>query len=595
MSDDFENEIRIVFFQEASINLEELEEIYLYLNESTPVELLEKCFRFAHNLKGSAKAVGFNDISEFLHHIESFLLLIKNKNIVCSKNVTTLLLQCNDRLQKMLNNAQVSPQNSIDFSDLVLEIEKVKSNTTPIEKNEEIKSSKVVIETIDQGIVIFDEEQTPATTTEAEQNTSAKMPTQNSNQLKTHTPSKIKKDLSLEFLRVPLYKVEKLQNYVGEMVILESILKEKMHIDQYNTMKNSFRQLDKITKEIQDTVMSLRLVPIKPLFQKLSRTARDISSALNKEIQIEFVGEETEIDKFVLDEISDPLIHMIRNSIDHGIENKDERIKKSKREQGLITVEANHESGYLVLTITDDGRGINHTVIKEKAVQKGIIRENTVLSIDKCLELIFAPGFSTKDEATEISGRGVGMDVVRTNIESLNGTVKISTEVDKGTCFRIKIPLSISIMDAFIIEIGKENYVIPIHQIKETVSVQQNKPKYVSGIGEIIILRNEEIPVFNLANGLGYQPTQNNVNTNEQVIMITDDNYKKIGFIVDKILSIQSVVTKPLGEELHLDIGIMGSVILGNGKAVPILDTINLTKSNLFTKNIQNNMKRISQ
>ncbi len=610
MSDDFEKEIQSIFFQEAFINLEEAEEVYLKLDENSPIDIIERSFRHAHNLKGSAKAVGFNEVSNFLHNIEALLLLIKNKTIVCTKDVGTVLLECNDKLRSIINELKNNSSFIPECSEYINKINNLKTSLAEnqgiilsTEKKEEIGAENDIVFFADTNTSQELSEKTAEIKEEKIQSSSEKHETDNNNialnyvqQKPVQTSAKKqKKDLSAEFLRVPLQKVEKLQNYVGEMVILESMLKEQVKTEQSQLLKNYFRQLDKITKEVQDTVMSLRLIPIKPIFQKLSRTARDTSLSLNKNIEIKFIGEETEIDKFVLDEISDPLMHMVRNSIDHGIETPEERKNKNKPEVGTVTVQATHESGYLVLIINDDGKGLNAKILHEKAEQKGVIKKGLNLTEAECFQLIFAPGFSTKAEATEISGRGVGMDVVKTNIESLNGSISIESEIDKGTHFKIKIPLSIGIMDAFIIEICNEKFVIPIAQIKETINLQNCNIKHVTTLGDVLILRNEEIPIIDLGLGLSVPnyANKNKEQNKERVIMVTQDKEQKVGVLVDKILTIQSVVTKSLGEELRLESGIVGSVILGDGKAVPILETSSLIKNRSFMQNLQRNNNRI--
>lgn len=332
--------------------------------------------------------------------------------------------------------------------------------------------------------------------------------------------------------------------------------------------------------------MNLRLVPIKPVFQKLARTARDTSSMLKKEINLEFDGEETEIDKFILDEISDPLMHMVRNAIDHGLESNEERTTKNKPREGHVSVKAIHEAGNLVISVKDDGKGLNPKALYEIATKKGVIKGTENLTDEECYQLIFAPGFSTKVETTEISGRGVGMDVVKTNIEMLSGKISIQTELDKGTNFLIRIPLSVGIMDAFITEINGEKYIIPVNQVIECLSLSKSNINNISGNESVIILRNEEITVIDLGQGLF---SKRNDKVKEKVIIIAQGHGKKIGVIVDKIISIQSVVTKAIGEEMRCEKGFVGSVILGDGKVVPIIEVSELISGNYFQQNLQRN------
>lgn len=580
MLDDFELELQKTFFQEADINLEEAEEVYLQFSENPPEDLLARSFRLAHNLKGSAKAVGFSEVAEVLHHLENLLLKLKKKEMNVNNSVINVLLMTNDKLKEYIEDLKNNPSEKIENSNIISEISQLLSNSPNSEATTGMQEQNM-------GAMFFHNEQSN-TIDGAKKD---EEPTKKDRKL---TKQKPKKDLSEEIIRIPLNKIEKLQNYIGEIVIVQSIFAEQIKTIQNQSFKNYFRVLNKTTKEVQDIIMNLRLVPIKPVFQKLARTARDTSEMLKKEIQLVFEGEETEIDKFILDEISDPLMHMVRNAIDHGLENNAERASKNKPHAGLVFVKARHEAGNLIITVKDDGKGLNASSLYEIATKKGVIKGTEKLTNEECYQLIFAPGFSTKVETTEISGRGVGMDVVKTNIEALNGKIEITTELEKGTNFIIKIPLSIGIMDAFITEINNEKYIIPVNQVIECLSLAKSNLNHISGNEAVIILRNEEITVVNLGQGLATK-VSDKVKEREKVIIIAQGHGKKVGVIVDKIISIQSVVTKSIGEEMRCEKGIVGSVILGDGKVVPILDVSELISSNYFQQNLQRNKPIHSQ
>lgn len=605
MSDDFETELRSIYFQEASENLEEAEATYLKFNENMSMDIIEKSFRFAHNLKGSSKAVGFNEVADLLHHMENVLLALKKKELVCSANIANILLEANDTVKDTINNLKQDANYKPNYSTILEKINSIK-NSVPVQAENKVEPK---VQSVSDMVFDNKPEEKKEVLAQVSQETSAQvsqetspqekqlvLPEENKaisaveNSTQNKKPS-VKKEITDEHIRVSLGKIAKLQNYIGEMVILEGILKENLRNDIHPSIKNIFRQLDKNTKEVQETVMGLRLVPVKPVFQKLSRTIRDTSALLGKKINLEFIGEEIEIDKFILDQISDPLMHMVRNAVDHGIENEQERIEKNKPVEGFLSVQAIHEGGTLVINIIDDGKGLDPKVLFEKAVAKGIIQANKILTNEQCLQLIFASGFSTKVETTEISGRGVGMDVVKTNIENLNGSIQIESEVNKGTHFKIVVPLSIGILSAFIVESCGKKYVVPLHKVKEAISLKMNPLKNVPGMGNIVILRKEEIPVFDLAVGLSLE--QKNENNDEKVILVMEDSNQKFGVILDKIVSIQSIVTKSLGEELRCQSGIIGSVILGDGSAVPILEMPSLIKSEIFIQNIQRTQKRV--
>ncbi|APJ03124.1 chemotaxis protein CheA [Silvanigrella aquatica] len=579
MDEDFEKELRNTFFQEADINTEESEEVYLQFSENTPMDLLSRSFRLAHNLKGSAKAVGFAKIADILHHLESLLLRLKKKELEINNNIINTLLKTNDKLKEMISNYKINMDYNPDISEIIHEISNIIHQENKELTNDQ--ASNVVIESIEKQ---SDEELQP----NQEFGFFAKNEPSKSPKNEIH---KVKKDITDDVIRIPLVKIEKLQNYVGEIVIAQSMFDEQIKNTQNQILKNSFRLLKKTTKKVQDIIMSLRLVPIKPIFQKLDRTARDTSAMLNKKIKINFSGDNTEIDKFILDELSDPLMHMVRNAIDHGLEFEEERELKNKSKNGNIYVKASHESGNLVVEIQDDGKGLNPKILYDIGVKRGLIKEGQTLSENECYELIFLPGFSTKEETTEISGRGVGMDVVKTNISMLNGNIDIFSKIDKGTTFKIKIPLSIGIMDAFIAEIANDKFVIPVSQVIECLSLSKSNVTKISSSDKVIILRNEEIPIIDLALGLNSKINDLKNNT-DKVIIITQKNNKKIGVTIDKIISIQSVVTKSIGEELRCGKGISGSVILGDGRVVPILEVSDLVSDKLFQQNFQRNLSR---
>lgn len=575
MLDDFELELQKTFFQEADINLEEAEEVYLQLGENPPEDLLARSFRLAHNLKGSAKAVGFSEIAEILHHLENLLLKMKKKELKVTNSVVNILLMINDKLKEFIEKLKSNPGEKLENKIIIENISKVLSDSGSQTNLQET--------TENQGAFLFqNDESQPIDEVKKDEI-----------KIQKHNKQKLKKDLTEEIIRIPLSKIEKLQNYIGEIVIVQSIFAEHIKAMQNQNFKNYFRVLNKTTKEVQDIIMNLRLVPIKPVFQKLARTARDTSAMLNKQIQIDFSGEDTEIDKIILDEISDPLMHMVRNAIDHGLENNAERIEKNKTLEGHVSVTATHEAGHLIISVKDDGKGLNAKNLYEIATKKGVLKGTENLTDEECYQLIFAPGFSTKVETTEISGRGVGMDVVKTNIEMLNGKINIQTEIDKGTNFIIRIPLSVGIMDAFITEISGEKYIIPVNQVIECLSLIKSNINHISGNEAIIILRNEEISVVDLGKGL-FPKKIEKVKEKEKVIIIAQGHGKKIGVIVDKIIAIQSVVTKSIGEEMRCEKGFVGSVILGDGKVVPILDVTELISGKFFQQNLQKNKTSIS-
>ena len=303
-------------------------------------------------------------------------------------------------------------------------------------------------------------------------------------------------------IRVDLEKVDRLVNMVGELVITEAMLRtqsrELASMEKFSGLVRGIEDLSQHMRELQEAVMAVRMQPVKTIFSRMPRIVRDLSAQLGKDIRLEMSGENTEVDKTVIEQLSDPLTHMIRNSVDHGIEQPDVRIKAGKPAQGMIHLSADHRSGRIVIEIEDDGAGINRPKVLAKAREKGLIAPDAVLTDEECDNLIFLPGFSTADVVSNVSGRGVGMDVVRRNIKSLEGTVKIKTDPGKGSVFVVSLPLTLAILDGMIVRVGVENYIIPITSIIETLRPKADEVRRVEGHSDVINVRGEFVPIIYL-------------------------------------------------------------------------------------------------
>jgi two-component system chemotaxis sensor kinase CheA len=378
-----------------------------------------------------------------------------------------------------------------------------------------------------------------------------------------------------ESIRVSLSRVEKLLNFVGEMVILQAVLREQAADSNSHLLKRTVHQLGKVTKEVQDMSMSLRMVPLKPTFQKMQRIVRDTAGALGKTVQLILVGEDTELDKTVLERINDPLVHLVRNSVDHGVENADVRRSRGKTPDGHVTLSAYHQSGKLVIEVKDDGGGLDPEKLKNIATQKGILKPGAVLTEKEAYNLIFAPGFSTKAEVTDISGRGVGMDVVRTNIQELNGEIQIESEIGKGTTFKIFLPLTLAIIDGMVIKLGDERFVIPLSHVHESVKPNIEDIKFTTGMGEVFMLRGENLPMYRLSHLLGRKST---LESHEMIAVVVRTGEIPFAILIDDIIGQYQVVIKQLGPEVQGIRGISGSTILGDGRPALILEPVDLVK-----------------
>ena len=381
-------------------------------------------------------------------------------------------------------------------------------------------------------------------------------------------------------IRVDTDKIDTLINMVGEVVITQSMLGligENFTMDKVGQLKRGLAQLERHTRDLQQSVMNIRMLPISFVFSRFPRLVHDISTKLNKKITLKLVGENTEVDKAVVELINDPLVHLIRNSLDHGIEMPAERIAAGKPETGTIELKAYHRGGHIVIEIIDDGRGMDKSKLLAKAIEKGLVEESAIMTDKQILELIFMPGFSTAEQLSDISGRGVGMDVVRRNIQSLGGNIDIISELGKGSTIAIHLPLTLAILDGQSVAVGDETYIVPLVSIIESINITEKMLNKVAGKGETFKLRNEYLPIirmreiFNVKTGAATKP-------NEGVIVVVEGQGALCGFLVDELLGQQQVVIKSLEANYRRVEGVSGATILGDGSVALILDVPGLVR-----------------
>jgi len=643
--DDFERQLQETFLEEATQLIDDAEQCFLSL-ESDPdnKELLEKIFRLAHNLKGSAKAVGFDQVSVFTHQFESLLLKLKSGELPVTGNIVGLLLRSNDHISFMIKTLKESPQNNIENLELIEEIKahmngEVSQNThssnepmpdhssAPTETDHspvDIPNDAPPLESTDapppaaEGFVNFSD---PAVTAAIQANLASMSPANPEGfvnfsdpavtaaiqatlgsspvapadkptapvlkivpeaKVATPAPAAAAKPAAQpstvdESIRVSIKRLEKLLNFVGEMVILQTVLNEQATGTGSTLLRKTVHQLGKVTKEVQDISMSLRMVPIKQNFQKMQRIVRDTSALLGKKINLVLHGEETELDKTVLENISDPLVHLVRNAVDHGIESGADRVKAGKPEVGTVTLSAYHHGGKLVIDIVDDGGGINTEVLQRKAIEKKLIRPDAKLTEKEKINLIFKPGFSTKAVVSEVSGRGVGMDVVKNNIASLQGEVDVTSTMGKGSCFKITLPLTMAIIDGMTVRIEKERYVIPLSHVHESVRPTLADIHLSAGVGEVLLLRGENLPIYRLSSLLAKKTPP--AAATDCIAIVVRTSQTPFAILVDDILGQQQVVVKKLGAEIKNTHGFSGSAILGDGRPALILELSELVNS----------------
>jgi two-component system chemotaxis sensor kinase CheA len=590
---EFEQEVKQDFLVEATQLLNDAEQAFLALeSDKHNMNLMNEIFRLAHNLKGTSRAVGFGDVAEFTHEWENLILKLKEKHLEVTDEIVSLLLECNDHVSGMDMDAKFNSTEIIEKIKAALEGKLPTANSEAVV--EEFKADEISMDDInlienfeknlDMVVAVEEKSEMPVASFIPENKVEEKViPIQN-----TATSAKeVKKEANKavvedDSIRVSLSRVDTLNNVVGELVILQTVLNQHREEAQSSIMLKSLSQLAKLSKEIQNISMSLRMVPVKSTLQKMQRIVRDTSKALNKKVQLDLIGEETEIDKTVLEYLADPLVHIVRNAVDHGLETTEDRVKAGKSEEGRVSINAFHEGNSLVIEIKDDGKGINHEVIRAKAIEKKVISPNANLTKDELVNLIFHPGFSTKAEVSEISGRGVGMDVVKTNIEKLSGEVKVITELGKGSTFRVVLPLTMAIIEAMVTRVGDEKYVIPLAQVYESLSPTADIVEHVNGVGECLKIRGQVIPLFKISKTL-----QRNIKekaTADQIAIIVNNNDKSFAVLVDDILHQQQVVIKKLGTEIQNQKGFMGSSILGDGRPAFILDLIELYSGSMKKK-----------
>ena len=383
-------------------------------------------------------------------------------------------------------------------------------------------------------------------------------------------------------IRVDTRKLDSMMNLVGELVIAQSrIMQITSKIENGGTeLKEAVSSIDRITREIQEEVMNIRMMPIGPIFSQFKRYVRDLCIELDKDIKLEIKGETTEIDKNMLEQLSDPLKHIIRNSIDHGIEaTREMRIERNKPEYGTIILSAAHQEGHVVISIEDNGNGLNKDKIYSKALEKGILKKDIQYTDSEIYKTIFLPGFSTADKVSDISGRGVGMDVVRVNIEKLKGRIEIKTDLGKGTTIIIKLPLTLAIIEGITFSLGSHIYVMPLLGIIEQLKVKLDKLKPFEGKGEMINIRGEYIPLVRLHKVFDVETTVTDVE--KGIVVVAESGYKRCAIFVDELLDQQQVVIKSLDDHFSKHAGISGGTILGDGQIALIIDIQGLANETL--------------
>ena len=381
-------------------------------------------------------------------------------------------------------------------------------------------------------------------------------------------------------IRVGIDKVDSLINMVGELVITQAMLSQLGEQEITETtiasLQEGLAQLAHNTRDLQENVMRIRMLPISFVFSRFPRLVRDISQKLDKQVELKLLGEQTELDKTVMEKLSDPMVHLVRNSLDHGLETVDKRVAAGKDPVGTVTLNAFHQGGNIVIEIMDDGQGLNTQKIREKAIKNGLISESDDLNDNEINELIFLPGFSTADQVSDLSGRGVGMDVVRRNIEALSGSVEVASAPGVGSTFTIRLPLTLAILDGQLVKVAQHTYIIPLISIIESLQIDISKVSRVGKDLDVLRLRDEYIPILRLYNIFNHKGAIETLD--RTLLVVVESDNQKVGLLVDDLLSQQQVVIKSLEANYQKVDGVSGATILGDGRVSLIIDISGLIK-----------------
>ncbi|HON85642.1 MAG TPA: chemotaxis protein CheA [Syntrophorhabdaceae bacterium] len=544
-------------------------------------ETINGIFRAVHTIKGTSSFLEFHILSQLAHKAEDLLGMIRKGEIKINKEIADALLEAMDIMRFLVEDIKTDYKEKQDTSAILDKLERL-SNPDKKMLGEILVEEKILTKKELEGVLEKQKEQNKKL---GEIIVEEKLITEN--QLENIlTKQKTKKDD--QTVRIDVKKLDEMMNLVGELVLGKNRLNMVKNTVKRDINKNSTidsleevtNYIEVITNELQLSIMKARLVPLSKLFNKVPRLVRDLSNSFNKEIDLKITGEETELDRSLIESLHDPLIHIIRNSVDHGVETKEERVKKNKPERGTISINAYNEGNNVVIDIIDDGKGIDLDSLKKKVLEKGLMSEAEIndMSEKDIMNLIFIPGLSTAKKISNVSGRGVGMDVVKTNIERMNGQVYIDSKKNQWTKISIKLPLTLAIMGALIVEIARELYAIPLNNVIELVKLKKEAIKTVDK-NEVLMLRNEIVPILDVSKIMSLKEKGL-----DRYIVICKIGDKTLGVKVNSVVGQEEIVIKPLGEFMGNIKGIGGASIRGDGKVILILDIPAMMSSRYMEK-----------
>jgi two-component system, chemotaxis family, sensor kinase CheA len=552
------------FINEAGTHIEAAEAALLDLgSDPTNQDLINAIFRSFHTMKGVAGFLNLREISQLTHAAENLLDLARKGKLTISGALLDLSLEALDATKTLLRlltdalDKQAAPASYPALPELLVRLRIAAEGGNPAAASQAVVAApakpaeaKPAAAVAPTGPVAA--AATPAAAAPAAQATAAH---------KSDTTVKVTTD-----------RLDALINMVGELVIAEAMVTQDLgglFRGNQRLARNASR-LGKITRELQDLTMGMRMVPIQGVFQKMARLVRDLANKSGKQIELVLTGGETELDRNLVEALADPLVHMVRNSADHGIEGVEDRTKAGKSPTGRIELKAYHQAGSVVIEISDDGRGLNKKRILEKARAAGIVKDDAELLEQDIFRLIFHAGLSTAEKITDVSGRGVGMDVVRKNVEALRGRIDIQSAEGKGSTFTIRLPLTLAVIDGLIVKVGAERYILPITSIEQSMRPKAESLSTVQNRAEICMVRGNTLPLYRLHRLFGVTPRTED--PCEALIVIVQDNDRRCCLMVDELLGQQQVVIKSLDNSTGAVPGISGGAILGDGTISLILD-----------------------
>jgi two-component system chemotaxis sensor kinase CheA len=635
-----------VFFEEASEHLASMESLLLALDVSDPgMDDLNAIFRAAHSIKGGAGTFGFTDMTEVTHVLETLLDKLRKQEMNLTTGMVDVFLQAGDAIAMQLAAhrgegevdqaeiiavcAKLEQLASVQHAAAVAEPQASQSGISikPGKSNKPAKSKnkKEVVAQQDDDYGFFDAEPTPVVAADdsygffddipaaapeaapaqddqsygffaplpdaavaeekkaaADSNSLLAPEAHPTRRAADRAPPASSENTSI---RVSIEKVDQLINLVGELVITQAMLAQSASLldsAALEQLQNGLSQLERNTRDIQESIMSVRMLPISFVFSRFPRVVRDVAAKLNKQVELKTLGESTELDKALIEKIADPLTHLIRNSLDHGIETPEKRIAAGKPAHGTITLNAFHQGGNIVIEVADDGGGLNRAKILGKARERGLAVSDTMTD-DAVWMLIFEAGFSTADVITDVSGRGVGMDVVKRNIAGMGGRVELSSAEGLGTRITIRLPLTLAILDGMSVAIGGQTFIVPLGSIIESLQVTAEELKTVSGNGRLLRVRGEYLPLVALHEVFAIPPASAEPDTELKlgIAVIVEAEGKKTALLVDELLGQHQVVIKSLESNFRKVPGMSGATIMGDGRVALILDVLALSSQHV--------------